>query len=105
MGTGYLMEKTIREKPKMGLSIVKETREFKKPQVDRYSNLAKEESINKDLQSMGYNNIQDFYAKHPRSNFDVTPLSTKMIRGAGKMVMNAGRAVKNIYKRYVKKTK
>ena len=66
----------------------------------RYS---KEEAINKDLQSMGYKNIQDFYAKHPESNFDVTPMSTKMIKGAGRMVMKAGRAVKSMYKRYAKK--
>lgn len=68
--------------------------------MNRYS---KEDSINKDLQSMGYKNIQDFYAKNPNSNFDVTPISTKVLRGAGRMVMKTGRAVKKLYKRYVKK--
>ena len=60
----------------------------------------KEEKINKDLQSMGYRDIQDFYAKNPSSNFDVTPLSTRVIKGVGRYVKNTVKKIKNKIKRY-----
>jgi hypothetical protein len=61
----------------------------------------KEEKINKDLQSMGYRDIQDFYKKNPSSNFDVTPLSTKVIRKVGRYVKNTAKKIKDkIIKRY-----
>jgi hypothetical protein len=60
----------------------------------------KEEKINKDLQSMGYSDIQDFYKKNPSSNFDVTPLSTKIIRKGVRYVKGVVQKVKNKIKRY-----
>jgi hypothetical protein len=60
----------------------------------------KEEKINKDLQSMGYRDIKDFYAKNPSSNFDVTPLSTKVIRKGVRYVKGVVQKVKNKIKRY-----
>jgi hypothetical protein len=60
----------------------------------------KEEKINKDLQSMGYRDIQDFYKKNPGSNFDVTPLSTKVIRKGVRYVKGVVQKVKNKIKRY-----
>lgn len=69
--------------------------------INRYS--SKEETINKNLQSEGYRDMDDFYAKHPTSNFDVTPLSTRAMRYVGKGAIKAKNKVIKTIKRYGKK--
>ena len=60
----------------------------------------KEEKINKDLQSMGYRDIQDFHSKNPSSNFDTTSMLEKGVRKVVKGVRYVGRKIKNKIKRY-----
>ena len=53
------------------------------------------EKANKTVQAQGYRDVGDFYKKNPSSNFDVTPLSTKVIR---KFARGVGKVVKKIKK-------
>ncbi len=75
-------------------SLVKKGVKKAKARTARYSTSnSKEEGINKNLQSMGYKDIQDFYDKNPDSNFNTDSLLEKGVK-------YVGRKIKKVIKRY-----